>query len=46
MQTDLHKYLTSLSETLLERINGTEGEWREHWQREYQAVQRCLWALE
>lgn len=43
--TDLYKHLLSQHDLLLERIAGTEGKWRMHWQAELAAVQRCLWAL-
>jgi hypothetical protein len=43
--TDLYKHLLSQRELLLERIAGTEGKWKAHWQAELAAVTRCLWAL-
>jgi hypothetical protein len=43
--TDLYKHLLSQRDLLLERIAGTEGKWRAHWQAELAAVTRCLWAL-
>jgi hypothetical protein len=43
--SDLQKYLIFQREVLTERIAGTEGKWKAHWQAELAAVTRCLWAL-
>lgn len=45
MPSDLQKHLVFQRDVLIERIAGTEGKWRAHWQAELAAVTRCLWAL-
>jgi hypothetical protein len=44
--TDLYKYLLSHQKLLLERVAGTDGKWRAHWEAEMEAVLRCLAALD
>lgn len=45
-RTDIYQRF-QLERTVLEqRIEGTEGKWKAHWQREHQTLLRCLWALD
>ena len=44
-KTDMYQRFLLEKTVLEQRIDGTEGEWKAHWQREHQALMRCLWAL-
>lgn len=43
--TDLEQHLYFQKTVLEQRIAGSEGEWRKHWQTKHAAVMRCLWSL-
>lgn len=44
-QTDLYESFKMQKTVLEQRIDGTEGEWKSHWQREHEALLKCLWVL-
>lgn len=44
-KTDLYQHFLLQKTVLEQRIEGTEGAWKEHWQREHQALMKCLWVL-
>jgi hypothetical protein len=44
-KTDLEQSLRNQKAALEERISGTDGKWKAHWQAEHAAVTRCLFAL-
>lgn len=48
--TDIYRHLLRQREEMIARINGSvnqEGgfDWKGHWQQEFQAMQRAIWAL-
>lgn len=49
-KTDIYQHLLRQRGEMIARINGSinqEGgfDWKGHWQQEFQAIQRAIWAL-